>query len=475
MYWYDSLRAPVEFDRAVGTLTQAGHAGVRRGVPASRAGPGDLRAGGTGTLRRDDGGPGRFLAALAAVHVQGVPVDWAAVLGGGQQVDLPTYAFERQRFWPRPAAIPVGDVSAAGLGATGHPLLGAAVELAGTEGYMFTGRLSLRTQPWLADHAVAGTVLLPGTAFVEMAVQAGNAAGCGRIAELALEAPLVLAADVVRVQVVVDGPDASGGRDVRVYARPGEAGGDAAWTRHASGRLVPDVPPAAGLAEEFMIWPPPGAAPLPLEGWYDVLAAGGYGYGPSFRGLRAAWRRGDEVFAEVALPGDSGTSAGSFGIHPALLDAALHAAGLAGTGADEVGVRLPFAWTGVSVYSVGPAVLRVRLLRPSGGLSLTGVDGAGRPAVSVESLVSRPVTMPAAGPPDDLFAVEWVAGPGGGEAGASPGSPARSWCAPGRRGTGGDARAGRGPPGWRWAGCWVWCGTWLAAPTRPAGAAGWRW
>ena len=369
----------------------------------------------------------------------------------------------------------MGDVSAAGLGATGHPLLGAAVELAGSEGYMFTGRLSLRAQPWLADHAVAGTVLLPGTAFVEMAVQAGTAAGCGRIAELALEAPLVLPADgAVRVQVVVDGPDASGGRDMRVYARPGEAGGDAAWTRHASGRLIPDLLPDAGLAEEFMIWPPPGAAPLPLEGWYDTLAAGGYGYGPSFRGLRAAWRRGDEVFAEVALPGDDAASAGSFGLHPALLDAALHAAGLAGTGTDEGGVRLPFAWTGVSVYTAGSPVLRVRLLRPSGGLSLTAVDGAGRPAVSVESLVSRPVTMPAAGPPDDLFTVEWVPVPAAAGGLVTGDRPAPVVVLAGTPGSGGDearAEAGRVLEAVQ---CWL-AGDGRRRPTRRPGAAGWRW
>ena len=144
----------------------------------------------TGTLRRDDGGPARLLASLAGAHVHGVPVDWAAVLPAGQRVDLPTYAFQRQRYWPRPAAALAGDVRSAGLGAVEHPLLGAAVELAGGDGLVLTGRVSLAAQPWLADHAVADTVLLPGTAFVELAIRAGDAAGCGQMDELALEAPL---------------------------------------------------------------------------------------------------------------------------------------------------------------------------------------------------------------------------------------------------------------------------------------------
>src|SRR5581483_2008354 len=103
----------------------------------------------------------------------------------------------------------------------------------------------------------------------------------------------------------------------------------------------------------------------------------------SFRGLRAAWRRGTDVFAEVALPPEAAASARRFGLHPALFDAALHAAGLAGgaapadadpgagarAGADRGAVassgagaaaRMPFAWTGVSLYAAGAAVLRVR-------------------------------------------------------------------------------------------------------------------
>jgi candicidin polyketide synthase FscB len=364
--------------------------------------------------------------------VRGAAVNWPAVLGSGRRVTLPTYPFQHQRYWPQPQLVRGGDPAALGLGPADHPLLGATVELAGGEGYLLTGRLSARSHPWLADHTVAGTVLVPGTAFVELAVRAAAAAGCGRIEDLTLEAPLLLPADeAVQLQVVVGAPGADQARAVEVYSRTGHEGAEGPWTRHASGLLAPAVPPGADLAAQFAVWPPSGAAPVDITGLYDGLAAGGYGYGPAFRGLRAAWRRGADVFAEVALPADAAAGAGSFGLHPALLDAALHASGLdlgagpgaagpgaAGPGAAGPGeavpggVRLPFAWAGVSLHTAGASALRVRLRPAPGGLSLAAVDSAGVPVVSVASLVLRPVAAAqlaaADGPRDALFAVQWV-------------------------------------------------------------------
>ncbi len=438
-YWYDSLRAPVDFGRAVRVLGEAGHRVFIEVSPhpvLTAAVTGTLdeapEAGAavvTGTLRRGDGGPARFLASLAAVHVRGPGVDWAAVLGGGRRADLPTYAFQRQRYWPPPAPAGTGDVAAAGLRAVEHPLLGAAAELAGGQGYLFTGQLSLRSQPWLADHAVAGTVLLPGTALVEMAIRAGDAAGCGHLAELTLEAPLPLPpAGPVQVQVMVGAAGEHGHRDLQVYAQPAGTAAGQPWTRHASGRLAPAAPPAAAPAQEFAVWPPDGAVPAGTEGFYPALATAGYQYGPAFRGLRAAWRRGTDIFAEVALPEPAASTAGSFGLHPALLDAALHAAGLttpqdttpdrpSGAGPSGAGpgaVLLPFAWTAVSLHAAGAPALRVRLRPgPAGTLSLTAADTAGAPVISVGTLALRPATPPQPGPPpgtlpDALFTVEWT-------------------------------------------------------------------
>ena len=436
-YWYASCRAPVRFAAAVKSLAELGYRAFIEVSPhpvltgpvsdsLEHAGHGGGLV--AGTLRRKDGGPARLLAAFAKAHVRGAGVDWAAVLGGGSVVELPTYAFQRRRFWPRPVPAGAGDVAAAGLGVVGHPLLGAAVQVAGGDQLVLTGRVSAAAQSWLADHVVGGVVLVPGTALLELAVRAGDAAGCGQVAELALQAPLVLpAGGAVQLQVVVDAADGGGNREVGVYSRPGDGGagqgGDGPWTCHARGLLAPAGQAAADTAGELAVWPPARAVAVGLDGFYEGLAAAGLGYGPAFRGLRAVWRRGDEVFAEAVLPEAAGDAA-EFGLHPALLDAVLHAAGLAGQpgGAGRAGgeVMVPFAWTGVVLHAAGAGLLRARLRRAAdGSITLTAADGAGRPVITVRGLAVRPVTaaqLEAArdsGAGQGLFGVEWVPVPAG--------------------------------------------------------------
>jgi acyl transferase domain-containing protein/NADP-dependent 3-hydroxy acid dehydrogenase YdfG/acyl carrier protein len=414
-YWYASLRSPVEFDTVIRELARSGHRVFVEVSPhpvLATAITATLEAAGvdqptvTGTLRRDDGGSARLLTSLAAAHVRGLAVNWAAVLGGGQRVELPTYAFQRQRYWPR-GGQGAGEQWSATRGTSGHPLLGVAVELAAEQRLVCTGSLSVAEQPWLAGHRVGGTALLPGAAFVELAVQAGRRAGCDRIAELTLEVPLALPElGAVEVQVTVGGPDGDGQRPVDVYARPGDDQGSP-WTRHASGLLAP-AGPAAGTAD-FLAWPPPDAVPADAAN----LAS---------QGVRSAWRRGGEVFAEVALAQDTAAAAERFGLHPVLLSAALSLADLLGD-SDSASERagetwLPFSWQQVTLHARGAPALRVRLTRDGDArLALTACDPAGGPVVSVGSLVLRPVTAgqlaAAAGGAarDALFGVDWVPAP----------------------------------------------------------------
>ncbi|MET8055005.1 polyketide synthase dehydratase domain-containing protein, partial [Streptosporangium sp. NPDC005286] len=358
---------------------------------------------------------------LAELHVHGVALDWRAVLPGGRRVELPTYAFQHHWYWPQGAGDRAGNVAAAGLAAAGHPLLGAAVGLAGSDGVLLTGRLSLRSHPWLADHAVMGSVVVPGTAFLELAIRAGDQVGFDVVEELTLAAPLVLGErDAVAVQVWVAAAAESGRRGVNIYARPAEAAEDEPWVEHAAGILAVDGRRAGadgrGVEFDTVVWPPRGVSAIELDGLYERLDGDGLSYGPVFQGLRAAWRgEGGEVFAEVALPGQVESSAGSFGVHPALLDAASHAVTFAGLD-DSEGRRLPFSWGGVCLHASGASLLRVRLAKTGDdSVSVSAVDATGEPVLSARSLVLRPVSADqlavASGGRgtgrDPLFEVEW--------------------------------------------------------------------
>ncbi|MFC9926132.1 type I polyketide synthase, partial [Streptomyces sp. NPDC127190] len=374
------------------------------------------------TLREGRPEPVTLLTALAQLYVGGADLDADALFAhlGPRRVELPTYAFERTPYWltGSPAAAGTARPADLGLGAADHPLLGAAVSVAGADELLLTGRLSPRTHPWLADHAVAGTVLLPGTALVDLALHAADLTGCRLLEELTLQAPLVLPEQGgVQVQLAVGAADAAGRRELTVHARPDDVA-DRPWTRHATGTLAADTgEPGFDLTE----WPPRGARPVPVDTLYDGLAAAGLDYGPAFRGLRAAWRRGTEIFAEVALPdpetdGGHGVhpdpeATGGYGVHPALLDSALHAWSLAGPDGDG-GPRLPFHWSGVRLFATGADTLRVRLT-PAGtdAMALAVADPSGLPVASVESLTVRPVTAEALGATataDALYRLDWV-------------------------------------------------------------------
>ncbi|WP_430790176.1 SDR family NAD(P)-dependent oxidoreductase [Actinoplanes sp. G11-F43] len=418
-YWYTNLRRTVRFEETTRALLADGftlfvepspHPGMLVGL-GETAESASTPAALVGTLRRDAGDLSAFLTALAGAYVHNASVDWPGRFDGARHADLPTYPFQRRTYW-LPAPPPAGDVSAVGQVVTGHPLLGAAVPVAGDGGVLLTGRLSTTGQPWLADHVVGGAVIVPGTALVELAVRAGDEAGRGSVRDLTLEAPITLPAHGgVAVQVHV----AADRRTVVIHSRPDGAAAGTPWTRHASGTLADSGPEPA---TDITVWPPLDAEPVDLTGFYQRLTGEGLGYGPAFRCLRAAWRAGgDTVYAEIALPDPA--TASLFGLHPALFDAALHATALFTADADRV--TLPFAWTGVTLYASGAAALRLRMTRLGDDrVALLLSDSENRPVAAVESLVLRPVAATAGRPEpttgdDALFALEWIpAAPDGG-------------------------------------------------------------
>jgi acyl transferase domain-containing protein/NAD(P)-dependent dehydrogenase (short-subunit alcohol dehydrogenase family)/acyl carrier protein len=449
-YWYSNLRETVQFERVTQTLVQEGYGafvemsphpvltvGIQETIDVVLADTDEGAEGAPwpaviGSLRRQEGGPERFVVSLAQAWVHGVGVDWTAVLGESATVlpELPTYSFQRRRYWLEAPS----SAQAASIGGTGaeHPLLGAELALAGEGGWLFAGRLSLQSHPWLAEHAVSGSILLPGAALLELALYAGRRVGCPHIQELTLESPLLLdELKATQLQLSVGAPEEDGSRQLRIHARvEPERGGDPdsieAWTAHAGGSIGPEplgsqpdlqAPGQRTFASLSGTWPPPGAVPVESEDFYGALAERGFQYGPAFQGLGRVWQHEGGLLAEVALSEQERDRAGAFGLHPALLDAALHGA-MAGYSAgeetfgEEERPSLPFCWRGVDLYASGAEALRVSLsMSAPDRMSVLLADEHGAPIASVDSLQVRPISAQqlrrASSGRDSLLTVGW--------------------------------------------------------------------
>ena len=419
------MRDPVEFESATRALVADGHGVFLESSPHPMLAASlqetvadcGARAAVLGTLRRDKGGARWFAAALGNAHVSGVEINADALFGtGSRRVELPTYPFQRERYWYS-APARRGDLSAVGLREAAHPLLGTGVELPESGSVVYTARLGADTQPWLADHTLLGTALLPGAALVDLAGWAGRQSGCGRTDELILQAPVVLPdTGALELRLLVAAADEDGRRTLTIHSREAGAAPGAPWTRHAEAVVVPaqdTEPPAAAP----VLWPPAAATPAQHtepDSFYSEFAARGYDYGPAFRGFHAGWTEGDAVHAEVRLP-QQATGTG-YGIHPALLDAALQAMSLGRFFPEDGQTRMPFAVRGVTLHAEGATRLCVTI-RPAGeeAVGLRVTDDTGRPVLDIDELLVRTVSdeqlaaasAGRAGHHGSLYEVDW--------------------------------------------------------------------
>ncbi len=383
-YWVTHVREPVRFAAAIETLLGEGT------TTALELGPDPvlcamaaecLTAGEELTfvpaLRQGHPEASGALAALATAHATGAAVDWGAFFSGAKQVPLPTYPFQRKRYWLSLQG-KGGDPSAFGQAALSHPFWAAAIEDPEGEGLVLSGRISLTEHPWLADHTLGGSAILPGTAFLEAALYAGEQVGAPVVEELLLQTPLPLGDNPVALRLSVSAPE-EGSRELSIYSRLEEEG--AQWVKHASGTLAEgDAPEPAALSE----WPPAGADPIEIDDLRARLAEAGFDYGEAFQGLGAAWRDGDDIYTEASLP-ETLTGEG-FLIHPALLDSALHPAALAA--GEEM--RLPFSFAGISLTAPVGGELRVRIGGAGEQARIELFDGVGAPLGLIETVRARP-------------------------------------------------------------------------------------
>ncbi|WP_159043425.1 SDR family NAD(P)-dependent oxidoreductase, partial [Streptomyces sp. NBRC 110028] len=370
-------------------------------------------------LHRDRDDNHTLLTALATAHTHGLHIDWTPLIGETSTATaLPTYPFQRQRYWLERSR-PTAGADGLGLTATGHPVLTTMAELPNGGGHLFTGRVSGSDPAWVAEHAIFGSMIVPGVAFVDLLLHAARHIDCGHIEELTHHVFFAVPErGALQLRVLVEAADDSGRRSLAVYSRPEDAPAENEWTCHATGVLAAEereAPATAGVLTDD-VWPPAASVPMDTEEFYRRVTGAGFGYGPLFRGMRAAWRDGDTTYAEVSLPADA--DPGAYGIHPGLLDSALQPAALvAGREAADDTIRVPFSWSGVSLHATGARALRIRLMWPTPDtVSLVIADQTGAPVMTIDALIMRsvgPDQLAAARAADagELYEVDWLAVP----------------------------------------------------------------
>jgi mycoketide-CoA synthase len=421
-YWYRNLREPVRFHDSVVELLAAGECTFVELSPHPVLAPAitDTLAQTAGrtqsaviiTLHRDVPDRDSLATTSAQLHNHGHSPSWSALYPYARTVGLPTYPFEHRHYWQAPTQ--TGDASGLGLDRAEHPLLGAVAALADQDQVVLTGRLSTATQGWLGGHMVHNNVVFPATGFIDLVLQAGEYAGCPVIDELVLHTPLGLFDHTpTDLQIAVHSAEDRGRRSFTVHSRTGDEHTPAAWTLHASGVLSAEQHPVSVFS------PMPAIDTIDQDSFYDDLAEHGFSYGGPFRSVRGIGNdptQPDIVYAEVELPAD--TDITGYGIHPALLDAALHPLAAAfyrtASDADLAAPRLPFAFTAITLHATAARRLHVQLTATGPDtFMLHAADPTGAPVITIRTLTLRElpasIGQPAAvaGLHDSIFQLSW--------------------------------------------------------------------
>ncbi|MBI4852597.1 MAG: amino acid adenylation domain-containing protein [Acidobacteria bacterium] len=397
-YWYKNLRQTVYFGQVVEQLFRtenyimveiSSHPLLTVSMEEVRK-----QANGKGavvsTLKREQPQLESFYTSLGALHCNGANIEWKKILHG-KFVDIPTYAFDRQRFWLERKRTEKTNVSVAGLQSLSHPLLSAMTELADGEGHIFSGRLSIAEQPWLAQHLVFDTIIIPGAALVELVWAAAQQIGANTVSELIIISPLILNEKVTRqIQIKISPSDVQNQHNFALYSRNAENGIEGGWIKHANGLLNSNTNSSTTMAR-MLNWPPPDSKLMDLTNFYDRIKSSlDVEYGPLFQAVKEIWRKDNTIFTKLVLPAENAINAEYYGVHPVLLDAALHSGFFLFDESEQV-LHLPFEWRGAKLFALGSKEVYAKISRTD-DLEISLYDDSFEPLAHIERLIKRKAT-----------------------------------------------------------------------------------
>ena len=422
-YWRRHLRETVLFSAGlsvaaaasdllleVGTEPQLLALADANGVDESRRVASIARAGGewAGVLR-----------AAGRLYCAGMDLDWRAVAAdeaGGRKLRraaLPGYPFERQRFWftdgrrlkaagSRPSGVEEQGISSFDREANGHPLLGVRVRMRGDRA-VFHGVVSAESPVHLGDHVVMGMRVLPGAAFLEMALAAGRQLEAGTswdVSEVEFREPCLFDERRLLETVVLAAESADGRRRFEIASAAPESD---EWTLHVTGWLEV-AEPAADMPLDLMAMKDRLSTVWDGETLYERLSLAGLGFGPAFRTIAQAWGSAQESLVELAFLPEVGADAVRYGVHPVALDACLQAAAALMEAEQPAAPALPASVERLRVWG-DPAKLRFatakvrRRLGRAATVEILGFDAEGNGVLAADGLTL--VEMRTAAPEDE--------------------------------------------------------------------------
>ena len=323
-YWRRHSRQPVQFAESVQTVAKLGCSVLMEIGPqpvltnaAAQAWPESSAAPQAVVCLRKGADARRQIAeALAAVYVAGHRPDFAALHHQPRRrFELPTYPFQRRRFWPKNADIRGTD----GQGATVSGILGSAKDLASGD-TVFTSRFSTKTQPWLSHHVIYGTVVVPGATYAAMALAAAGVPA--QVREVFFYEPIILPEKASReVQLTLHPLEDGSGSTFQIHSRPyGER--EAEWSLNADGKIVTSMDDApAPVSDESIDAACERLSRMRPQQLFDTFIDMELAWGPTWStSLKSLWTGDGEAVGDVAIGDELAEHLGSEPIHPVLLD-----------------------------------------------------------------------------------------------------------------------------------------------------------